>query len=119
MNAFGYLRHTHHVVKSATERREETRFPENEPVDVTLLDASRQSFEGMTLDIAESGLSLTSPVEIPAGKPVRISVNGALVLGEVRYSRLLVDHPCEYAVGVSIEHVYFGWDRFYNRARGL
>jgi PilZ domain len=118
MSTFGRLRHTYHVVKSPLDRREESRFPESEPVQVTVLDSSNYAFDAVTLDIAETGLSFLGPISIMTGKPVRIEVNGALVLGEVRNCRLLSDEPPEYAVGVSIEHVYFGWERVYNRARG-
>jgi hypothetical protein len=119
MSTDGSLRHTQHVSKSPAQRREELRFPESELVELTVLDASNRGFEGQTLDISETGLSFTTPVSIEEGKLVRIEVGAALVLGEVRYCRLIIDQPCEYAVGVSIEHVCFGWDNFYDRARGL
>lgn len=119
MSTFGRLRHTYHVDKSTIDRREESRFPEVEPAQVTVLDRSNYAFEATTLDVAETGLSFTSHISLEVGKPVRVEVSGALVLGEVRYCRLVVDHPCEYAIGVSIEHIYFGWERVYNRARGL
>jgi len=116
MNTFGRMRYTQLVAKSMEDRRAEPRFPETEPVLVTILDGSNRAYRGLTLDIAETGLSFAIAGVIEEGKPLRIELAEAVVLGEARYCRVLVDHPREYAVGVSIEHVCFGWGRVYERA---
>ena len=117
MHAFPRSRHTGHVEKSSSERRLEPRILVTESVQVTLLDDSEDAFSGKTLDISESGLSLTSPLDLPLRTPLKVEVGDAMVLGEVRHCRLIHTDPAEYATGVAIDSVVFGWQQFYERVR--
>ena len=114
------LRHSMRVEKSPSERRLETRFRVCEPVTVTLLDDSGQSWLGETVNVSASGLSLEIPILVELGAPVKVEVHDGMILGEVRYCRFKEDSPRpKYVVGLSIEHVLFGWIEFYERAKAL
>ena len=111
------LRRSEPVKKSLRERRIDVRFAASESVDVTIVDSGRK-FSGKTLDISKNGLSFTSPSQLPLRSLVRVEVVDAMVLGEVRHCRLLRQDPLEYATGIAIQHVFFGWKQFYDKAHG-
>ena len=116
---FPLLRHTDRVDKSLAERRLETRFPINEPVKVTLLNGSNESYWGETVDVSATGMSFYTPVRLEPGSLVKIEVDDSMVLGEVRHCRIRESSREQYLVGLNIDHVLFGWRQLYERAREI
>jgi hypothetical protein len=113
------LRHALQVKKSTNERRLETRFEFTEPVKVTLLGDEERSCWGQTLNVSASGMSFSVPIALPIGSLVKLEVPDGMVLGEVRHCRPGGDPAKEYAIGLSIEHILFGWMEFYEKARAV
>jgi len=113
------LRHAEHVEKAQAERRLETRFLLAEPVKVTLLGEAEESCWGQTLNVSVTGVSLTTPRPVEIGSPVKLEVTDGMILGEVRHCQAAQGSIAEYLVGISIEHVLFGWMEFYERARAM
>ena len=113
------LRHALQIKKSTDERRLETRFEFVEPVKVTVLGDAEQSCWGQTLNVSASGMSFTVPMFLQAGSLVKLEVHDGMVLGEVRHCRTLGESRDEYVVGLSIEHILFGWRQFYEKARAM
>ena len=113
------LRHALQIKKSTDERRLETRFEVTEPVNVTVLGDAEQSCWGQTLNVSASGMSFTVPKFLPPGSLVKLEVHDGMVLGEVRHCRTRGESRGEYVVGLSIEHVLFGWMQFYEKARAM
>jgi hypothetical protein len=83
---------------------------------VIVLDAGR-TFSGTTLDASESGLSLASPLRLQLGTHLKIDMAETVVLGYVCNCRPVSDGPFEFAAGVVIKYVVFGWKQFYDRVR--
>jgi len=111
------LRHAEHITKPTSERRLETRFKVHETVKVTLLDDSYASWWGETVDASATGISFSVPVFLRVGSLLKLEVPDGMILGEVRHCQLLNESTREHLVGMSIEHVLFGWMEFYRRAR--
>jgi hypothetical protein len=91
----------------------------NEPVKLMLLDGSNRFCWGKTLNVSATGVSLTASGPVPVGTPVKLEVTDGMILGEVRFCELRQDPPAGYSLGISLEHVLFGWMEFYERARAL
>lgn len=113
------LRHALQIKKSGNERRLEARIEHVEPVKVTLLGEAEQSCWGQTANVSASGISFSVPMFLPAGSLVKLEVPDGMVLGEVRHCRTNQDRPETYMVGLSIEHILFGWMEFYEKARAM
>jgi hypothetical protein len=113
------LRHALQIKKSGPERRLETRFECSELVKITLLDESEQDWVGQTLNVSASGMSFSVPVSLPVGSLVKLEVPDGMVLGEVRHCRKPQIPEQPYVIGLSIEHVLFGWMEFYEKARAM
>ena len=113
------FRHAEHIEKAYADRRLGTRFVLAEPVKVTPLDGSAEPCWGQTLNVSATGVSLSTPCPLPIGSPVKLEVTDGMILGEVRYCHSGPASPVDYLLGLSIEHVLFGWKEFYERARAL
>ena len=116
---FPRLRHTERIDKSVAERRLETRFKMNQAVKVTLLGDSSESYWGEMVDVSATGLSFVMPARLAIGSLVKIEIDDAMVLGEVRHCAVRQDAPGRHLAGINIEHVLFGWRELYERAREL
>jgi hypothetical protein len=88
-------------------------------VKITLLDESEQDWVGQTLNVSASGMSFSVPVSLPVGSLVKLEVPDGMVLGEVRHCRKPQIPEQPYVIGLSIEHVLFGWVEFYEKARAM
>jgi exoribonuclease II len=91
---------------SPAERRRETRYPANDPVEIYILEAASNSrFAGTVVDVSRSGLRVE--VATPISKGARVEVilpDRAIIFGETRYCRRSTD--CYY-IGIAIEDVYY------------
>jgi hypothetical protein len=91
---------------SPIEKRREPRYPANDPVEVSILEASSAPrFAGTILDVSRSGMRIE--VATPIGKGSRLQIvlpDKAIIFGETRYCRRASDY---YHVGIAIEDVYY------------
>ena len=81
--------------------RTERRHSINKEVRVVMIGAAETSIRGQVMDASDSGLGLRLPSAIPAGSPIRLDVDGTLILGEVAHCRRRGD---SYAVGLKSVH---------------
>jgi hypothetical protein len=92
---------------ASIDRRRETRYATNDPVEIQLLEAGGgPRVGGKVLDVSRSGLRLELPT--PIGKALRIQIvlaDRTIIFGETRYCRHLSPF---YHVGVAIESVCYG-----------
>ena len=67
------------------ERRSEPRFPVNQRVEVTLLGDPAVAFTARLTNVSSHGLRILSAQKLAPGTAVRVDIEDAEVLGEVRY----------------------------------
>jgi hypothetical protein len=85
-------------------RRSEPRFPADQPVTVTAMDAAHeQSGAGTIVDYSASGIGLEVEFSLTTGCRVKIQWPRGQVLGEVRYCRQKA--PGSFRAGVKITEV--------------
>ena len=98
------------------DRRKETRYATNDPVQIRLLNAGDgPQFSGTVLDVSRTGLRVEIPK--PVGKGARLEVilpDGATIFGEARYCRHV---STRYHVGLAIEVVAYTQPRLTNHIR--
>jgi PilZ domain len=88
------------------DRRRETRYATNDPVEIRVLDAGGgPQFSGRVLDVSRSGLRIEIPTQVSKGARLEVILpDGATIFGEARYCRRL---PTHYHVGLAIEVVAY------------
>jgi PilZ domain len=87
------------------DKRREPRFQADQPVVVTILTEPQTRIEARVKDASGRGLGLVASVPVPAGAPVRIEIDDALVLGEAIYCR---DDDDGHFIGVELDQMLVG-----------
>lgn len=83
------------------ERRQEPRIDISGSVKVTLLGSEDCEFSGELVSLSGGGAILQMDTELPASSAIRIDIDDALLLGEVRWCRR---DGARFSVGLSVEH---------------
>ena len=107
--------------RNSMEMRLQRRLEIDEPVHVTVLDASDASFLGRITNYSGNGLGLATQGTAPVGAALKVELKDTLLLGEVCYCRLgrggFRDRPGDRARAVSYRRIsaageaYSGWIR--------
>ncbi len=84
------------------ERRREERFETDRQAIVTVLDGDKTSIAGRVVNASGRGLRLLVDRPIPVNSPVRVDLDGQLLLGEVCYT---APEGADVAVGLSLDQV--------------
>ena len=83
------------------DQRSEPRFSVDGPVKVTVLTEPETTLTGRIENLSGKGMRLVLDAAIPVGAPIRVDLDGTLLLGEACYCRQEGDR-C--AAGVQLEH---------------
>ena len=83
------------------ERRQEPRHSISRPVKVTVLGPSGLESDGQLLNLSSRGAAILLDRELPCDSAVRVDIDNALLLGEVRWC---LREAASFTVGVSVEH---------------
>jgi hypothetical protein len=84
------------------ERRKKPRFPTRCPIRITLLGDKNRFINGTLLDISGDGVRISATEALPVDHPVRVDLDGGLLLGDVCYCRR--DEHQGFIVGLSLAH---------------
>lgn len=89
---------------AAGDRRTETRFPENHPATLKLLNPQTSArIPAIIVDSSGGGVKLSVDRDILPGTLVQVRVDGRVLLGEVRFSN---PQGNAYLVGVRLQDVF-------------
>jgi hypothetical protein len=69
------------------ERRSESRYPTQDPVEIEILPNPTGTIYGTILDVSRSGLRVALPRRIHRGEQVKVKLHHNVIFGEVRYCR--------------------------------
>ena len=83
------------------DRRIESRFHVDESVQVTVLDQTQPVVAGRLVNLSGKGMRLSLDSEVPVGAPVRVDMDGTMLLGEVCYC---YPEGATWALGLRLEH---------------
>ena len=98
------------------ERRPERRYPADEPVTVTILGGENCVISGRVVNLSGKGMRLVLEREAPIGAPVRVDVDGTILLGEVCYC---AREGNSYYAGLELEHALTMSEELASLMRGL
>jgi hypothetical protein len=87
------------------DKRREPRFQADQPVVVTVLTEPQTRMDARGKNASGRGLGLVTATPVPAGAPVRIDIENAIVLGEAIYCR---DDREGHFIGVELDQVLVG-----------
>jgi len=98
------------------ERRSVPRYPANEPARVTVLGDTNRALAGRMVNLSGRGMRLLLDQDVPVGVPVRVDVDGTILLGEVCYCAM---EGNSYCVGIDLEHALTMSEELAALMRGL
>ncbi len=98
------------------ERRSEPRYPADEPAKVTILGSEPCVISGRVVNLSGKGMRLMLEREAPVGAPVRVDVDGTILLGEVCYCARQGNSFC---AGLELEHALTMSEELASLMRGL
>ncbi len=83
------------------DRRSESRFQTDEPVQVTVLGQTQPVVAGRLANLSGKGMRLLLESPVPVGAPIRVDMDGTMLLGEVCYC---YPEGAKWAIGLQLEH---------------
>jgi hypothetical protein len=87
------------------DKRREPRFQVDQPVVLTILTEPQTRLDAVVKNASGRGLGLLSSCPVPAGAPLRIEIDGSIVLGESIYCR---EDRDGHFIGVELDQVLVG-----------
>ena len=87
------------------DQRREIRFDIDQPVVVTVLEASREVIQAVVKNTSGCGLGLETKSAIPCGAAIKIEVEDTILLGEAVYCR---QDQQSFLVGITLKHALYG-----------
>jgi len=98
------------------DQRREPRFRVEAKVKVTVLTEPPVELAGRLVNVSGKGARIVVESPVEAGNPVRVEVDGTILLGEVRYCRRILS---KFAIGLELEEAFTVTDQLAALMRSL